>query len=114
MVNSYNKYGLSQTFGLVNSALSNVLSLTATGTTPGEAVVGANEHVLIWDVKKGELLHKWSDGSDAQVTALANSFADGDIFAVGYESTLSLRRKTNAAAVMRMAPSEYGIEEQNL
>jgi U3 small nucleolar RNA-associated protein 12 len=84
MVNSYNKYGLSQTFGLVNSALSNVLSLSTT-STPGQAVVGANEHVLVWDVKKGELLHKWADpASDAQVTAIANSKADGDVFAVGY------------------------------
>jgi U3 small nucleolar RNA-associated protein 12 len=84
MVNSYSKYGLSQTFGLVNSALSNVLSLTSTSALPGQAVIGANEYVLIWDVKKGELLHKWRDGSsDAQVTAIASSFADGDIFAVG-------------------------------
>jgi U3 small nucleolar RNA-associated protein 12 len=86
MVNSYNKYGLSQTFGLVNSALSNVLSLSSSAV-PGQAVVGANEHVLVWDVKKGELLHKWADpSSDAQVTAIANGLADGDILAVGYAS----------------------------
>jgi U3 small nucleolar RNA-associated protein 12 len=96
MVNSYSKYGLSQTFGLVNSALSNVLSLTSTGAIPGQAVVGANEHVLVWDVKKGELLHKWSDASsDAQVTAIENSVADGDIFAVGYVATSILRSRNS-------------------
>jgi U3 small nucleolar RNA-associated protein 12 len=87
MVKTYSKYELSQTFGLVTSALSNVVSISDSGTRlagPGVAVVGANEEVLTWDVKKGELLSKWKDEkSNSQVTAIARSSADPDIFAAG-------------------------------
>ena len=87
MVKTYSKYELSQTFGLVTSALSNVVSISDSGARsagPGVAVVGANEEVLTWDVKKGELLSKWKDEkSNSQVTAIARSRADPDIFAAG-------------------------------
>ena len=47
--------------------------------------MGAGEQVLCWDIKKGELLSKWHDRDcRAQVTAITQSKADEDIFAVGY------------------------------
>jgi U3 small nucleolar RNA-associated protein 12 len=49
-------------------------------------VVAANEEVLCWDVKKGELLSRWRDADcKAQVTAIAQSKTDREIYAVGYE-----------------------------
>lgn len=56
------------------------------GTGAGQAIVAANEQVLCWDIKKGELLSRWRDEKcSAPVTAIARSKADPDIFAVGYE-----------------------------
>jgi len=50
--------------------------------------VGADEEVLCWDVKKGELLSRWKDNAcSAEVTAIAHSKADPDIYAVGCAST---------------------------
>ena len=47
-------------------------------------MVAANEEVLCWDVKKGELLNRWRDEScKAQVTVIAQSKTESDIFAVG-------------------------------
>ncbi|KAF2835524.1 WD40 repeat-like protein [Patellaria atrata CBS 101060] len=92
MVRSYIKYEHSQTLGIVTSATSNVVWIAdartdalnrATGA--GRAYVGANEEVLSWDVKKGELLSRWRDSTcNSEVTVLANSKADPDVFAVGY------------------------------
>lgn len=54
-------------------------------TGVGKVYVGANEEVLCWDVKKGELLSRWRDGGcTAQVTAIAQSKTDPDVFAVGH------------------------------
>ncbi|KAF2084004.1 WD40 repeat-like protein [Saccharata proteae CBS 121410] len=88
MVKSYVKYEHSHTFGVVNSASSNVV-WTSDGATrntgAGHAYVGANEEVLCWDVKKGELLSRWHDRAcKAEVTAIAQSKTDPDVFAVGY------------------------------
>ena len=56
------------------------------GTGAGRAVVAANEEVLCWDVKKGELLSRWRDERcTVPVTAIAQSKTDPDVFAVGYE-----------------------------
>ncbi|KAL8917780.1 MAG: hypothetical protein Q9208_007761 [Pyrenodesmia sp. 3 TL-2023] len=93
MVKSYLKYEHSKTFGLINSAFSNALwapdedlhngGLRQTGA--GKALVGADEEVLCWDVKKGELLSRWKDKDCvAEVTTIARSNADPDVFAVGY------------------------------
>lgn len=42
--------------------------------------------MLCWDIKKGELLSCWRDENcKAQVTAIAQSKTDKDVFAVGYE-----------------------------
>ncbi|KAI9753646.1 MAG: Protein transport protein S9 plasma membrane t-SNARE [Chaenotheca gracillima] len=94
MVKSYLKYELSNTFGLINSATANVIwtpeenaqsgSKRATGA--GRVVVPANEEVLCWDVKKGELLSRWRDPACRySVTAIAQSKADKDVFALGYD-----------------------------
>jgi U3 small nucleolar RNA-associated protein 12 len=86
MVKSYNKYELSETFGLITSGISNVISVADPNKAvgPGIAVVGANEAVLSWDVKKSELLALWKDGDcNSQVSAIARSSTDPDIFASG-------------------------------
>lgn len=51
----------------------------------GKAIVGADEEVFCWDVKRGELLGRWKDSDcKAEVTTIAQSRADPDIYAVGY------------------------------
>ena len=55
-------------------------------STNGRAVVGANEDVLVWDIKKGELLSRWTvRDNNAQVTVITRNQADPDVFAVGYD-----------------------------
>ncbi|KAI9720461.1 MAG: hypothetical protein M1812_002967 [Candelaria pacifica] len=94
MVKSYLKYEHSNTFGLINSATSNIIwtpddsstRVSTRNTGAGRAVVAANEEVLCWDVKKGELLSRWQDNDcKAEVTAIAQSKALPDLFAVGYD-----------------------------
>ncbi|KAF6230072.1 hypothetical protein HO133_004411 [Letharia lupina] len=93
MVKSYLKYEYSNTFGLITSASSNAVwcedenvhtaALRSSGA--GRAIVGADEEVLCWDLKKGELLGRWKDSScSAEVTVIARSNADPEIYAVGY------------------------------
>ncbi|KAL8774779.1 MAG: hypothetical protein Q9209_000718 [Squamulea sp. 1 TL-2023] len=93
MVKSYLKYEHSKTFGLITSPFSNVLWTPDEGAQnaalrhsgAGRAIVGADEEVLCWDVKKGELLSRWRDKDCvAEVTTIARSSADPDVFAVGY------------------------------
>ena len=84
------KFEHSKTFGQVCSASSNALwtadETSKKSSAPGRAVVGANEEVLVWDIKKGELLSRWTaNNNHAQVTAISPSQADKDVFAVGYE-----------------------------
>lgn len=86
------KFEHSKTFGLVTSSSSNavwtkdeIVTGTERRTGAGRAIVGANEEVLCWDVKKGELLGRWRDADcKAQVTVISQSKADEDVFAVGY------------------------------
>ncbi|KAH8910501.1 WD40 repeat-like protein [Coniochaeta sp. PMI_546] len=88
MVKSYLKYEHSQSFGIVASSSSNIVwsGKRGSGTGAGQAVVAANEEVLCWDIKKGELLSRWRDENcRAQVTAIAQSRTDPDVFAVGYD-----------------------------
>lgn len=86
------KYEHSKTFGLITSASSNAIwcqdesaqnaALRSAGA--GRAIVGADEEVLCWDVKKGELLSRWKDSNcSAEVTVIARSQADPDLYAVG-------------------------------
>ena len=86
------KYEHSKTFGIVTSGTSNVLwthdgdaGNTATRSSgTGVAITGADEEVLCWDVKKGELLSRWKDGAcSSEVTTIAQSKADPEIYAVG-------------------------------
>ncbi|KAF2421009.1 WD40 repeat-like protein [Tothia fuscella] len=89
MVKTYKKYEQSQSFGLVNSPQANVLSVQEGASRTagvGQAIVGANEEVYRWDLKKGELLSRWRDGGcTSLVTAIARSGVDRDLYAVGYE-----------------------------
>ncbi|KAL2041395.1 hypothetical protein N7G274_005777 [Stereocaulon virgatum] len=93
MVKSYLKYEHSKTFGLITSPSSNALwcpdksaqNAAVRSSGAGRAVVGADEEVLCWDVKKGELLSRWKGANcSAEVTVIARSRADPDIHAVGY------------------------------
>ncbi|KAH8157787.1 hypothetical protein CIB48_g10463 [Xylaria polymorpha] len=88
MVKSYLKYEHAKSFGLVTSATSNILwtSRDGSSTGAGQAIVAANEEVISWDIKTGDVLNRWRDSScAAQVTAIAQSKIDKDVFAVGYE-----------------------------
>ncbi|KAI0036042.1 WD-repeat-containing protein [Vararia minispora EC-137] len=78
MVQSYLRHGPTQAFGLVCSPSSNSIY-------DGKfAYVPALEDVLVWDVKKGEMIAMWHEtGHRAEVTCIARS-SRNDIFAVGY------------------------------
>ncbi|KAK3694743.1 hypothetical protein B0T22DRAFT_453312 [Podospora appendiculata] len=90
MVKSYLKFEPCKSFGVVATATSNLVwasrDKSGTGTGAGQAIVAANEEVLTWDIKKGELLGRWRDNNcKAPVTAIAQSKTDPDLYAVGYE-----------------------------
>ena len=87
------KYEHSKTFGLIASASSNAIwcededvqhaALRSSGA--GRAIVGANEEVFCWEVKTGEMQGRWKDiKCSAEVTVIARSRADPDVYAVGY------------------------------
>ncbi|KAF2736669.1 WD40 repeat-like protein [Polyplosphaeria fusca] len=93
MVRSYSKYEQTDAFGVVASATSNIAwsleSVAQPGSSrpagAGRAYSAANEEVLCWDVKKGELLSRWRDSScTEEVTVICQSAADPNVFAVGY------------------------------
>ncbi|KAL2757434.1 hypothetical protein ACRALDRAFT_1039730 [Sodiomyces alcalophilus JCM 7366] len=88
MVKSYLKFEHQKSFGVVASSTSNIVwtSKQGSSTGAGQAIVAANEEVLCWDIKKGELLSRWRDEkATLPVTAIAQSQVDKDVFAVGYE-----------------------------
>ncbi|CAL1701388.1 unnamed protein product [Somion occarium] len=78
MVQSYLRHGPTEAFGLICSASSN-------SYYDGKlAYVPALEDVLVWDVKKGQMLSMWHEtGHRAEVTCIARS-PQKDTFAVGY------------------------------
>ncbi|KAF8477012.1 WD40-repeat-containing domain protein [Kalaharituber pfeilii] len=90
MVKSYLRYEHLKTFGVVASPTANPVwapssSSTTRHTSAGAAVVPANEEVLVWDIKSGELLSRWKDDNcKAEVTIVTQSKTDNDVFAVGY------------------------------
>ncbi|KAK3996544.1 hypothetical protein QBC44DRAFT_150214 [Cladorrhinum sp. PSN332] len=89
MVKSYLKFEPSKSFGVVASSTSNLVwtSKEKSGTGAGQAIVASNEEVLVWDIKKGELLGRWWDETcKVPVTVIAQSKTDPDVFAVGYEN----------------------------
>lgn len=89
----HRKYEHARSFGLISSGKSNavwtsddLVNSTTRSTGAGKAVVAANEEVLCWDIKKGELLSRWTaPDCKAEVTAIAQSKTDPEIFAVGYQ-----------------------------
>ncbi|KAL5487987.1 DIP2 [Sanghuangporus weigelae] len=78
MVRSYLRHGPTEAFGLVCSSSSN-------SVWDGRyAFVPALEDVLVWDVKKGQMLAMWHEtGHRAEVTCIEQS-PRNDAFAVGY------------------------------
>ncbi|CAN9352370.1 unnamed protein product [Alternaria alternata] len=93
MVKSYSKYEQTDAFGVVATATSNIIwtpeGLTQPGSSrsagAGRAYAAANEEVLCWDVKKGELMSRWRDNTcTEEVTVICRSEVDPDVFAVGY------------------------------
>ncbi|KAL6249059.1 beta transducin [Rhinocladiella similis] len=92
MVKSYLKFEHSKTFGQICTASANVVWDPSGGDDSaarggaGLAYVGANEDVLVWDVKKSERVGTWSiEDNTAVVTVVCRSDTDPDIFAVGYD-----------------------------
>ncbi|EPQ59303.1 WD40 repeat-like protein [Gloeophyllum trabeum ATCC 11539] len=78
MVQSYLRHGPTQAFGLVCSPSSNSVY------DDRIAYVPALEDVLVWDVKKGQMLAMWHEtGHRAEVTCIQRS-PRKDTFAVGY------------------------------
>ncbi|KAI0650646.1 WD40 repeat-like protein [Trametes meyenii] len=78
MVQSYLRHGPTEAFGLVCSSSSN-------SCYDGKlAYVPALEDVLVWDVKKGQMLAMWHEtGHRAEVTYILRS-PQRNVFAVGY------------------------------
>ncbi|KAJ7228764.1 hypothetical protein GGX14DRAFT_414884 [Mycena pura] len=78
MVQSYLRHGPTQAFGIVCSA-------SANSDYDGKfAYVPALEDILVWDVKKGQMVAMWHEtGHRAEVTAVLRS-PQKDTFAVGY------------------------------
>lgn len=62
----------------------------------------ANEEVLTWDIKTGELVSRWSDPKNrAEVSVISQSQTDSDVFAVGYtDGSVRLWDSRTAAAVV--------------
>ncbi|KAG1892575.1 WD-repeat-containing protein [Suillus subluteus] len=78
MVQSYLRHGPTQAFGLI-------CSLTSNSLYDGKlAYVPALEDVLVWDMKKGQMLSMWHEtGHRSEVTCMCRSPQE-NIFAVGY------------------------------
>ncbi|KAF2830965.1 WD40 repeat-like protein [Ophiobolus disseminans] len=93
MVRSYSKYEQTDAFGVVATATSNIVWAPEAATQPGSsrsagagrAYAAANEEVICWDIKKGEVLSRWRDSTcTEEVTVICRSEVDQDVFAVGY------------------------------
>ncbi|EAU84697.2 WD-repeat-containing protein [Coprinopsis cinerea okayama7 len=94
MVKSYLRHGPTQAFGLVCSASSNSVF------DGRNAYVPALEDVLVWDVKKGEMMAMWHEtGHRAEVTCIVRS-PQRDFFAVGYaDGSIRLWNSISTAVV---------------
>jgi U3 small nucleolar RNA-associated protein 12 len=120
-LNLNRKYEQAKIFGLVTSSTSNVVWSSGANSSSGRAIAAANEEVLCWDIKKGELLSRWVDGNcKSQVTAIAQSKTDQDVFAVGYEdgsirlwdskiSTVIVKFNGHKSAITALAFDKSGI-----
>lgn len=89
MVRSYRRYEPGNVFGTVTTATSNTVWTSNTSSRnagSGKAFVGANEEVLCWDVKKGELLSRWNDKDNrSAVTCISQCEVQPDLLAVGHQ-----------------------------
>ena len=99
MVRSYNRHEPTAVFGLIASNTAVRPVLDADGKT---AYVAALEDILVWDVKKGELLATWHElGLSSPVTALARNPVDRDSFAVGYaDGSIRLWRASTSSSFL--------------
>ncbi|CAE6522518.1 unnamed protein product [Rhizoctonia solani] len=78
MVRSYQRHGPTQAFGMICSNSSNAVY------DGRYAYVPALEDVLVWDIKRGQMLAMWHEtGHRAEVTCIRRSPVK-EIFAVGY------------------------------
>ncbi|KAF1832964.1 WD40 repeat-like protein [Decorospora gaudefroyi] len=129
MVKSYSKYEQTDAFGVVATATSNIVwtpeGLVQPGSNrpagAGRAYAAANEQVLCWDIKKGELVSRWRDNTcTEEVTVICRSEVDPDVFAVGYAdgsiriwdartSTVILSFNGHKSAVTVLAFDENGV-----
>lgn len=98
-----------KTFGVVASGTANAVWTPEHSAVPasratgaGRAVVPANEEVLTWDIKTGELVSRWSDPKNrSEVSVISQSRTDGDVFAAGYtDGSVRLWDSQTAAAVI--------------
>ena len=94
IANIRRKFEHSKTFGQIYTASANVVwdpisdhedSATSRGGA-GCAYVGANEDVLVWNLKTSERIGVWTvEDNNALVTVIHRSQVDPDVFAVGYD-----------------------------
>ncbi|OLL22856.1 putative WD repeat-containing protein [Neolecta irregularis DAH-3] len=91
MVKSYLRYESATVFGLITSSQSNSvyasdrISSTNKKAVGGWAIVPALEQIIVWDVKKGEEVMRFSEvDCKAEVTQIARNPAQSNVFAVGY------------------------------
>jgi U3 small nucleolar RNA-associated protein 12 len=99
MVRSYNRHEPTAVFGLIASNTAVRPALDADGK---KAYVAALEDILVWDVKKGQLLATWHEvAHTSSVTALARNPQDKDVFAVGYaDGSIRLWRASTSASYL--------------
>ncbi|KAI0082587.1 WD40 repeat-like protein [Panus rudis PR-1116 ss-1] len=94
MVQSYLRHGPTEAFGLICSSSSN-------SHYDGKlAYVPALEDVLVWDVKKGQMLSMWHEtGHRAEVTCIIRA-PQKDTFAVGYaDGSIRLWSASNSSVI---------------
>lgn len=88
IANIRRKYEAGEAFGTICTTTSNSIwtpNSSNRNAGVGKAFVGANEDVLCWDVKKGELLSRWHDKDNKSiVSCISQCDAQPDLLAVGY------------------------------
>lgn len=104
---------------MVASATSNIVWTSEGVTQPrssrpagaGRAYAGANEEVLCWDIKKGELLSRWRDSSCTEaVTVICRSETDPDVFAVGYaDGSIRIWDSRTTTVILRFNGHKSGV-----
>lgn len=93
MVKSYDRYEQESCFGVI-STQSNVVWLppapTQSSKSLGRAALGGLEHVLIWDIKTGELLTRLTDGLTPGASNAKTSLAPSPVVILEYHSTTNM------------------------